>query len=124
MPTVVDVVRSLCNEKNIPVSKLERALDFGNGYLNPKKISSITSDRLVKIADYLGVSVEEILSRASGAKTTKSPASGSDPETGLDENQRSMLAIYDSLPPDKQAIMLELGKAFLSQANADRKDAQ
>lgn len=121
MSTIVEAVREICKQKNIPVSRLERELGFGNGYLNPKKAKAISSDRLIQIAGYLGVSVDNILS-LSDDETAKSPVSGDDPDTGLDEKRLSLLAIFDSLPPDKQAIMLEMGKAFLSQEQADRKE--
>lgn len=123
MITVVEAIRELCKEKNIPVSRLKKELGYGNGYLNPKKAKAISSDRLVRIAEYLGVTVDYILT-LTGEDASKSPASGDDPETGLDEDQRSLLSIFDALPPDKKAVMLEMGKAFLLQEQAGRKDAQ
>lgn len=59
--TSVEYVRMLCKEKNISIAKLERDLGFSNGYLNPKKMSSIPFARAEMIADYLGVNVSLIL---------------------------------------------------------------
>lgn len=58
--SIVDNIRAICKERKIPVSKLERDLGFGNGYLNPKKIKTIDSDRLSAIAEYLNVSVSSL----------------------------------------------------------------
>lgn len=57
----VEYVRELCKERKIAVSQLERECGFANGYLNPKKISKISYDRALVIADYLNISVEEIM---------------------------------------------------------------
>lgn len=59
METTVERIRRYCKEKGVAVSVLEKDLGFGNGYLNPKKIDDVNTDRLLKILDYLGVSAEE-----------------------------------------------------------------
>lgn len=59
--TTVERVRSICKDKKIPIFKLEEELHFGNGYLNPKKIQNIPSDRLSLIAKYLDVPVEYLM---------------------------------------------------------------
>ena len=56
---VVERIVEICKVKGIPVSKLEKDLGYGNGFLNPKKVSDIKSGRLFEILDYLGVSSEE-----------------------------------------------------------------
>lgn len=52
----VDRIKMILKERNIPVSRLEKELGFGNGYLRGLKKGSIVDDRLEKIANYLGVS--------------------------------------------------------------------
>lgn len=59
MENIVERIRQLCADRNIPVSKLEEDLGYGNGYLNPKKVSDIKYGRLIEILDYLGTSYEE-----------------------------------------------------------------
>ena len=54
-------VRSLCQERKIPVSKLEKDLGYANGYFNAKKQVRLPDDRAVQIARYLSVSPELIL---------------------------------------------------------------
>lgn len=60
----VAYVRTLCQSRGIPVSQLEKALGFSNGYLNPKKLTKLPYDRAAAIADYFGVSVSTILTGA------------------------------------------------------------
>ena len=53
----VELVKKICKERKIPISKLERDCDFSNGYIRKLKEGKFPSDRLQKIADYLDVSV-------------------------------------------------------------------
>ena len=52
----VELVKSICKERKIPISKLERECGFGNGYIGQLKNGTFPSDRLLQIADYLNVS--------------------------------------------------------------------
>ena len=58
--TGVEYVRSICKEKKIPISKLERDLGYGNGYLNPKKNTGIDFERAREIAEYLECDFEKV----------------------------------------------------------------
>ena len=57
----VQYVRDMCKNRGIAISQLEKDCGFSNGYLNPKKITRITYDRAVIVAEYLGVEVSDIL---------------------------------------------------------------
>lgn len=57
----VRYVRTVCKERNIPVSRLEKDCGFSNGYLNPKKITRLPYDRAKQIAAYLNIPVDTIL---------------------------------------------------------------
>lgn len=65
----VERVKSLCKERKIPISRLERDLGFSNGYVSQLRKGMFPADRLVKIADYLSVSVDYLL----GEETEKAP---------------------------------------------------
>jgi phage shock protein PspC (stress-responsive transcriptional regulator) len=51
----VEFVRTLCKQRGIAISQLEKDCGFSNGYLNPKKMSRLPYDRAVQIAEYLDV---------------------------------------------------------------------
>lgn len=57
----VEYLRTICRQRKIPVSQLERACGFSNGYLNPRKLSRLPYDRAAAAAAYLGITPEEIL---------------------------------------------------------------
>ena len=56
--TPVEQVRSICRERGIAVSQLERECGFSNGYLNPKKLHKLPYDRAVRVAEYLDLPVQ------------------------------------------------------------------
>lgn len=54
-------IKALCTEKGITIYRLERDLGFGNGTARKWKNSVPGSDKLKRIADYFGVTVDELL---------------------------------------------------------------
>lgn len=52
----VEAVKAICKERKIPISRLERDLGYGNGYISQLKKGVLPDDRLNEIADYLNVS--------------------------------------------------------------------
>ena len=57
----VERVKELCKERKIPISRLEKDLGFSNGYIGQLRKGIFPADRLRDIADYLGVSVDYLL---------------------------------------------------------------
>lgn len=58
--STVDRIKQICKERRIPLSRLEKDCGFANGYIGQLKKGSLPDDRLVKVAEYLGVSTEYI----------------------------------------------------------------
>lgn len=85
----VQYVRDVCKERKIAISQLEKECGFANGYLNPKKMSKITYDRAIVIADYLGISVEDILN---GPESKKAPALTKKDERDIANKLESIMA--------------------------------
>lgn len=59
--TPVDRVKKLCRDRRIPISRLEKDLGFANAYISQIRTGNFRSDRLVAIAEYLGISTEYLL---------------------------------------------------------------
>ena len=57
----VERVKAICKEKKIPISKLEKMLGYGNGYISQLRKGEFPASRLVEIAATLGVSRDYIL---------------------------------------------------------------
>lgn len=54
-------IRGLCKQKGVPISQLEKDLKFSNGYLNAKRTKTLPTERVLKIAKYLNVSPEYLM---------------------------------------------------------------
>lgn len=55
------IIRSLCKEKKLSISKLERDLEFPRGYIFQWSRIEPGILKVKKVADYLGVSIEELI---------------------------------------------------------------
>lgn len=67
--TLANKIKALCKQKNIPVSRLEKDLGFGNGYIM-RLTNTMPTDRAVKIAQYFGLPANYFFP----GKEKKSPA--------------------------------------------------
>lgn len=54
----VEKVKKICKERDIPIYKLEKELGFSNGYIGQLRKGQFPYDRLVKIAEYLNLSID------------------------------------------------------------------
>lgn len=52
----VERVKQICKERKIPISKLEKDLEFSNGYISQLRKGVFPADRLAKISEYLNLS--------------------------------------------------------------------
>lgn len=60
---MLDKIKELCKLKGISVCKMEEELEFGRGYIGKLNKSSPTLKNAIKIADYLGISICELINR-------------------------------------------------------------
>ena len=54
-------IARLCDQRNISICRLERECGISNGTIGKWRTSSPTADKLKKVADYLGCTVDELL---------------------------------------------------------------
>lgn len=64
----VELIKKICKERKIPISKLERDLNYGNGYIGQLKKGTIPSDRAIEIANYLKLDLQYLLSGENESK--------------------------------------------------------
>ena len=57
----VEIVKSICKEKHIPISRLERECGFSNGYITGLKKGTFPAQRLQVIANYLDISMDYLM---------------------------------------------------------------
>lgn len=57
----VELVKKICKERKIPISRLEKDCGFSNGYIRKLREGKFPSDRLMIIADYLNLSASYLM---------------------------------------------------------------
>ena len=58
---ILENIKRLCRERNTSIFALEKALGIGNGVIGKWSKSSPTVEKLAAVADYFGVTVDELL---------------------------------------------------------------
>lgn len=113
----VQYVRDICQQRKIPISQLEKDCGFSNGYLNPKKMSKIPYDRAQMIANYLGISVNRILT---GEETEKAPAENGKRSVSDDDIKFALFG-GDGEITDAMYDEVKRFAAYIKQREADKK---
>lgn len=101
----VEKVKAICKERKIAIYKLEKDLGYGNAYISQLKKGTFPDDRLVEIANYLGVTTDYLLG------TEEKPATNEG--NGLSRDAVEMGRIFDAAVPEIRAQMKDVaeGKA-------------
>lgn len=64
-------ISNLCRENGISIARLERETGLGNATIRGWATSSPTVEKLKAVADYFGVTVDELLSDEQSQRTTE-----------------------------------------------------
>ena len=111
---MVNEIRRLCKEQKTSIAALEKKLGFGNGVIGRWDKSIPSYDRLLAVANALGVAVEDLTSAKDAQYNFPTPtdikkdAPGPQAESDLERRFRAAAA---KLPPD----FLEREIAYLEQ---------
>lgn len=57
----VELVKQICKERKIPISRLEKDCGFSNGYIRKLQEGKFPSDRLLVISKYLNLPVDYLM---------------------------------------------------------------
>lgn len=99
----VERVKQLCKSRKIPISKLERDLGFSNGYIGQLRKGVFPADRLSKIASYLNVTTEYLLTgQESSSGQTSDPILNSRDERDI---AKRLEAALDDLENTQDGLM-------------------
>lgn len=66
----VALVKAICKQRKIPISKLERDLGYANGYIGQLRKGTFPANRIAEIAQYLSVPVEYLMNGTEEAPKT------------------------------------------------------
>lgn len=94
--TMVERIRDLCKKNSISITTLEESLGFSNGSLT--KSAKMASDRVVKIAEYFGVTTDYILT----GNNLNFPVPEYNPE------HIELISTYSSLSSDEQKAIMTI----------------
>ena len=103
----VERVKAICKERKIPISKLESSLDFSNGYIGQLRKGVFPADRLAKIASYLDVTTDYLLT---GEETKKAPTQEGEREITFDDFTFAMQNESKDLTEADKQILLSVAK--------------
>lgn len=97
----VEKVKAICKERKIAISRLEKDLGYANGYIGQLRKGTFPNDRLVEIANYLGISTAYL----SGENENKPTTAGE-----LDKDTMELLDLAHSLGEDDRALLLSMAR--------------
>ena len=103
----VERVKAICKERKIPISKLESSLNFSNGYIGQLRKGVFPTDRLAKIASYLDVTTDYLLT---GEETKKAPTQEGEREITFDDFTFAMQNESKDLTEADKQILLSMAK--------------
>lgn len=99
----VERVRCLCKSQKTSLTKLEAELGFSNGYIGKwaKRPTSPPHDKLVEIANALGVTVEELT-----GEQKENPLQ--QPQSEVDAAVERIRKKLESMPTEKREALMNL----------------
>lgn len=110
--TVFERIEFLRKSKKISQGKLEKELGFSNGSISKWRISMPTSERLQKIADYFGVTIDYLITGNQSEEETVNEENynreiGEDLDRILKkiENDQNGPFFYNNKPIDDESLL-------------------
>lgn len=117
----VERVKSICKNRKIPISKLEKDLGFSNGYIGQLRKGVFPDDRLGRIADYLGVTVDYLMNGEETDNKALNEKDERDIKQALEDfkNRLSTAGVmYDGEPIDEESQAAILAAVELAERTA------
>lgn len=113
----LEIIKSLCKEHGISLSKLEKILGYGNASLSKAKV--IPSDRILEISKYFDVSMEYLMTGkekdvAFGYYYSDGTAKLAQ-EMFEDADMRSLFDMKRNMPPERFKAHMEFMKNLYNQ---------
>lgn len=115
----VELVKKICKERKIPISRLEKDCGFSNGYIRKLQEGKFPSDRLLIIADYLNLPASYLMT---GEEKEESQIYYTNEETAKlaqemfeDEDMRSLFDMKRNMPPERFKAHMDFMKNLYKQ---------
>lgn len=105
--SLVSNIEKVCKERGLTFKALERAAGVGNGTIRRWEVQSPRLDGLLKVADYLHMTIDELLLESSETTTSSSHSPSCDGVT-LSPMECDLIAMFRLLPRNSQEEVFDL----------------
>lgn len=120
LPELVEFIRVSCKSQNSSITKMEKDLKFANGtvgkWANGKRYPP--KDKLLLVADFLKISIEELMGEAPEQKEKLTPSE----ESELNAHAKAILYKYEQLSPAQRVMFEKMLDAALEAAKGDKNE--
>lgn len=126
----VELIKKICKERKIPISKLERDLGYGNGYINQLKKGTIPSDRAIEISNYLQIDLQYLLSGGESSSDSSQLTARDERDITkiLEQTKEQLLSqeglMFDGDPASPEAIESILAAMQIGMEMAKKKNKE
>lgn len=108
LPELVEFIRVSCKNRNSSITKMEKDLSFANGtvgkWANGKRYPP--KDKLSLVADFLQISIEELMGQEPAQKEKPAPGEGSGLDADVEAKAHTILDKLSKLPTKQQEAFL------------------
>ena len=125
----VELVKKICKERKIPISRLEKDCGFSNGYIRKLREGKFPSDRLLIISKYLDLPIDYLMTGKE--ETKKEPQLNSKDQKDINEilaNTEQLLKqdglMFDGDPASPEAIESILSAMQIGMEMAKKKNKE
>lgn len=120
LPELVEFIRVSCKSQNSSITKMEKDLKFANGtvgkWANGKRYPP--KDKLLLVADFLQISIEELMGETPEKKEKPTPSE----ESELNAHAKAILYKYEQLNPAQRVMFEKMLDAALEAAKGDKNE--
>lgn len=120
LPELVEFIRVSCKSQNSSITKMEKDLKFANGtvgkWANGKRYPP--KDKLLLVADFLQISIEELMGESPEQKEKPTPSE----ESELNAHAKAILYKYEQLDPAQRVMFEKMLDAALEAAKGDKNE--
>lgn len=112
LPELVEFIRVSCKSRNSSITKMEKDLSFANGtvgkWANGKRYPP--KDKLLLVADFLQISIEELMGQEPGQKEKPNTLDGIELEK-LSPARRALLEALDGMDDENIMKIVRIAQA-------------
>lgn len=113
---MVSRIKELCKEHGITIAALQKELGLGNNAINRWDVNSPSVDKVMRVAEYFGVSIDYLMGRTETKETAN--------KGGLPDDVAELITLMQSYPRVRSFVLRQIStyKAFLAPKSAEQEE--